>query len=271
MSRGLRLFTLCAVLGMVLVAGTANATHSWGGYHWARTANPFTLKFGDNVTSNWDAYLSTAISDWSVTSGSCNNPLNPVRGTIIAGSANPKNCRPTSGTIQVCNSSYGNNGWLGLASIWVTGGVHIVQGTVKVNDYYFNQAQYNTPAWHSSVMDQETGHTLGLDHQDTDFNNADLLDACGRGSCMDYSSDPANNTTPNQHDYDELVTIYTHLDSSTTIGASLPPSANAAADVDPSDQSAWGNPVKFANGRAIAFERDLGAGAKMLTYVIWAQ
>ena len=26
-------------------------------------------------------------------------------------------------------------------------------------------------------------------------------------------------TRPNQHDYDELVTIYTHLDSYTTLGA----------------------------------------------------
>jgi hypothetical protein len=32
-------------------APSANATHSWNGYHWARTANPFTLKLGDNLTS----------------------------------------------------------------------------------------------------------------------------------------------------------------------------------------------------------------------------
>lgn len=25
--------------------------HAWGTYHWARTANPFALKLGDNVTS----------------------------------------------------------------------------------------------------------------------------------------------------------------------------------------------------------------------------
>lgn len=32
-----------------------------------------------------------------------------------------------------------NNGWLGIASISVNGS-HITQGTVKLNDTYFNQA-----------------------------------------------------------------------------------------------------------------------------------
>ena len=27
---------------------------------------------------------------------------------------------------------------------------------------------------------------------------------------MDYSADPSNNTAPNQHDYDQLQTIYAH-------------------------------------------------------------
>ena len=39
--------------------------HAWGNYHWARPANPFALKLGDNVTSAWDAYLQGAFSDWS--------------------------------------------------------------------------------------------------------------------------------------------------------------------------------------------------------------
>ncbi|TFD09386.1 hypothetical protein E3T29_04385 [Cryobacterium sp. TMT1-66-1] len=46
-------------------ATAASANHSWGGYHWARTSNPFTLKLGDNVTSAWDSYLATTSSDWT--------------------------------------------------------------------------------------------------------------------------------------------------------------------------------------------------------------
>ena len=43
---------------------------------------------------------------------------------------------------------------------------------------------------------------------------------------MDYTADPdgggfygLSNLSPNQHDYDELDTVYSHLDSSNTAGA----------------------------------------------------
>jgi hypothetical protein len=48
---------------------------------------------------------------------------------------------------------------------------------------------------------------------------------------MDYTNDPTTNQHPNQHDYDELVTIYSHLDSFTTIGAADGP-ANATQQVE---------------------------------------
>lgn len=262
---------LTAVLATVLLsAGTASANHAWANYHWARTANPFTLQMGDNLTSVWDPFLAAASTDWAVTSGTCNNSLNPVRTTIVAGTAgNPKRCAAKSGTIQVCNSSYGNNGWLGIASIWVNGD-HITQGTVKLNDYYFNQPQYNTPAWRALVCEQEVGHCFGLAHQDENFTNPDLLDACGRGSCMDYSNDPANQGTPNQHDYDQLVTIYSHLDSFTTIAAGLPLAAGEA-DIDTANPGEWGRAIGFANGRANQFERDFGTGRKVITVVFWTE
>lgn len=266
MSRGVRLLPILAVLiSTILVARSASANHAWGCYHWSRPGNPFTVTFGNNLSSNWSPYLTTAASDWSITSGACNNSQNPVRGTVTAGGARGR-CRPTPGRVEVCNDTYGNNGWLGLAQIWVSG-CHITQGTVKLNDSYFNTSSYNTPAWRSMVMDQETGHTLGLDHQDTNFNNADLLDACGRGSCMDYSSDPSNNTKPNQHDYDELVTIYSHSD-----GAAAAVFANpASSGVDLDDPNAWGQAVRSLRGRAILYERTIGPDQKVFTWVIWAQ
>ena len=41
------------VTGAALVAVSlpTEASHSWGGYHWARKANPFTLKLGNNMTT----------------------------------------------------------------------------------------------------------------------------------------------------------------------------------------------------------------------------
>jgi hypothetical protein len=227
----------------------ALGNHSWGGYHWARTSNPFTLKVGDNVSGTWDGILDTTVSDWSVST--------VLDLTKVAGGTRVKPCKATTGRVEVCNASYGNNGWLGLAQIWITGGTHIVQGVTKVNDFYFNTATYNTTAWRNLVMCQEVGHTLGLDHQDENFDNANL------GTCMDYTSDPSSNQHPNKHDYDELVTIYSHLDSFTTLAAEM--SGSAAA-------SGWGRLVSSsANGRSSTYQLDLGNGQFVLTHVIWAR
>ncbi len=76
-----------------------------------------------------------------------------------------------AGKVRSCNASYGFNGWLGLASINITGGVHITQGYSKMNDSYFNGGGY-TETNRQHVMCQEIGHTLGLDHQST--SGADL-------------------------------------------------------------------------------------------------
>lgn len=254
-TRLLAVATAAALAVLTLPAGTAQANHAWNGYHWARTANPFTVELDDNVTSAWDSYLATASSDWSASS-----VLNTV---VVQGSFGGKNCRPNTGHVEVCNSTYGNTGWLGIAQIWITGGVHITQGAVKNNDTYFNQAQYNTPAWHRLVMCQEIGHTFGLDHQDENFNNGNL------GTCMDYTSDPdgpPSNEHPNQHDYDQLVTIYSHVDSfnTTIVGGA----ATSAVDDSP---SSWGRLVSGSASRGHGvYVRDLGHGNLVITHVIWA-
>jgi hypothetical protein len=246
--------SLAAVL-LALCAPDASATHSWGGYHWARTANPFTLKLGNNMSSAWASSLATASSDWSAS-----DVLNT---TVVTGLANPKNCRPTSGRVEVCNSRYGNNGWLGIANIWITGGTHITQGTVKLNDTYFNTATYNTPAWRALVTCQEIGHTFGLDHQDEAFDNPNL------DTCMDYTSSPGSNQHPNAHDYEELDSIYAHLDATTTIGQRV--GAGAAADIDTGDPRNWGRLMKLSrDGRTAIFELDLGGGRKLVTFVVYA-
>ena len=97
----LRVFSVCAIAMMGMV-GSLSASHSWSGYHWARTENPFRLKVGDNVSSVWEPYLAVAISDWSASDVLDLDP--------DAGGTRAKNCRPTSGRIEVCSASYGNNG-----------------------------------------------------------------------------------------------------------------------------------------------------------------
>lgn len=275
-----KLFGAALVIGgflaVVGVSPVAEANHSWGGYHWARTSNPLTLKLGDNVSPVWDAYLATASSDWTV-SDVLDTAVVAGKTNAVKGRNTPKNCLPTSGRVEVCNFKYGSNGWLGIASVWVSGS-HITQGTVKMNDTYFNTSTYNTPAWKNLVMCQEIGHTFGLDHQDEIFDNVNL------GTCMDYTSDPGglmygqlSNEHPNAHDYEELGIIYGHLDSINTASASLASIGNGkpalvGQDIDLNDPSAWGKAVKQdARGNDSLFVRDLGNDEKVFTFVTWAE
>lgn len=250
---------------LALVALPVSANHSWGGYHWARTSNPFTLKLGDNLSSAWDSYLNTTSSDWSA---SAVLDTTIVPGAALRHRSSNKDCTPGTGVVEVCNKTYGNNGWLGLAQIWISGG-HITKGATKVNDTYFNNSKYNTAAWRNLVMCQEVGHTLGLDHQDENFSNPNL------GTCMDYTNDPTSNQHPNQHDYDQLALIYSHLDSFTTIKqsvANLNASIIGALNSLNSDEHAdWGQELrKSSDGRGSLYVRDLGRGEKVFTFVIWA-
>lgn len=267
----IKLFNLRALLAgitgaaIIAAAGGVFASHSWGPYHWARSVNPFTLKLGDNVTSVWDAYLVESSSDWSISS--------VLDTAIVAGGTSRKNCRPTAGRIEVCNAAYGNNGWLGLAQIWINSSSHITQAVAKMNDTYFNTAAYNTPAWRRFVVCQEIAHGFGLAHQDENFWNPNL------GSCMDYTADPdgpLSNEHPNQHDYDQLEAIYAHLDSSTpTVKLGLPPSTksdNGDGEIELGEPRQWGKALrKGGDGRPSLYERDLGAGHKVFTFVIWAK
>jgi hypothetical protein len=269
MRRQSRLMLVLVVLCAVAVPAFLMANHSWNNYHWARTSNPFTLKVGDNVNSTWDPYLDGAISDWSAST--------VLDLTKVTGGTAPKSCRPTAGRIEACNASYGNTGWLGIAQIWLSGG-HISQAVTKLNDSYFNTAQYNTPAWRRMVACQEIAHDFGLDHQDENFSNANL------GSCMDYTDDPdggaggasstdPSNEHPNSHDFQQLQSIYSHTDSTTTVGAVLPASVSPAMrQLVLKNVEDFGPIVKAVkNGRGLAtyHEQDFGGGNKVVTHVFW--
>ena len=250
-----RIALIVALLSVFALPGITTANHSWAGYHWARTSNPLTLSLGDNVSSAWDPYLATTSSDWSVST-----VLNTT--TVPGAGASKRRCPWTSGRVEVCDYAYGYNGWLGVAQIYVSGS-HITQGQVRLNDSYFNTSTYGSSAWRNMVMCQEVGHTLGLDHQDTNFSNANL------GTCMDYTSNPSgppSNEHPNAHDYAQLVTIYTHLDSTTTALQTAP-----GKNADAAELGQWGQLVALTNGgRTSVYVLDAGGGFQVVTFVIWA-
>lgn len=82
-------------------------------------------------------------------------------------------------------------------------------------------------------------------------------------------------TKPNAHDFSMLNSIYSHLDSTTTVASTPGPVASAAAhggaDVDITDDPAsWGALMKqSANGRSSTYQRYNQDGSITLTHVYW--
>jgi hypothetical protein len=258
-----------AASAVLASAPAALASHSWSGYHWARTSNPFGLTFDNYVTSPWTTYLQGAATDWGARGTATDfygsfTATSPVTPSVTPNRGTDRKCRPLSGQVKVCDSTYGNNGWLGVAQVWVSGS-HITQATVKLNDTYYASSFYNTPVWRSGVVCQETGHTIGLDHQDTSGANFH--------TCMDYAKSPDTfNEHPNRDDYFELngvggstdpltghvvsvqgspVAIYTHLDSTTTTAAA----AAATGPLRRVHDDLW--------------VQDLAGGGKRFVFVFW--
>ncbi len=270
----------CGVL-VAMSTSPALANHAWNDYHWATRGTAFTLSLGNNLTTTeWQNDLATVSSQWS------SAPLaeRVLSTSVVVGNdiGRQKRCRPTSGRVEVCNASYGRTGWLGVATIWITSGSHIVQGTVKVNDTYLAPDSfytYNTAEERLHVICQEVGHTFGLDHQDTS--------GATYGTCMDYFhnvSRDARSTEPDQGDYDQLACIYDaalngqtltflgsnnpykaphsctgtgHDDGMTTVGAAG--YSPAAAELP-----AWANPSRDA------YVAHLPNGLTQISFVTWA-
>lgn len=264
-----------AACAAVLCVSPVAASHSWGSYHWARTGNPVALTINTALTGSWPQYVGPAVSQWDQSNVLALSGPNPVN-------AGTKKCNPIPGQILVCNALYGQRGWLGIASIWANGD-HITQGTTKLNDTYFNTARYNTPAWRAMVACQEIGHDFGLGHVNETFTDPNT------GSCMDYSNDPSGtagtngtnaNIAPDQHDFDQLATMYGHGDSTTTATAStnfgIRQVGRAAPQPVPGEgvgdtMADWGTPVhRDGKGRPDVFVKSLGGGHKVITHVFWA-
>lgn len=267
-----RTVAAAATASVLAFGGVLVADHSWGNYHWARTTSSFDLTVVNSTTPDWDPHVAQAAADWSQS-----NVLNMVQDT--GGGTDSKTrrqCRAPNGAVRICNLTYGNTGWLGIAGISIDAQGHIISGYTKLNDTYFATAYYNTPDWKQTVACQELGHNIGLDHQDEDFDNASLF------TCMDYQDPPF--AFPNAHDYEQLAEIYAHRDSYNSYAGSgsgggggggtcnAPPGKGcnkAGAPQDPPG-NAWGISLgrRGQKEKFLRIDRD---GTRHVTFVTWAR
>jgi hypothetical protein len=245
------------------------AHHRWENYRWARTKSPSTLQIANCLNDKeWDKHFKKATKDWNKPKafGAKSTPLlnRPVK-------CPAKNeCLETSGMTTVCNGEYGENGWLGLATIYIMGD-YIVQGAAQMNDTYFKMSRYNNPNEKRHVMCQEVAHTFGLGHQS--------VDGSSQNSCMDYFPNIDENakstlsTRPNEHDFEELHTIYAELDGFTTLAEPTRPSKKRPKKLkDPKNPKAWGKlKSQSPDGRGSIYENNDIAGATVITHVYWAE
>uniref|UniRef100_A0A7S1IYG1 Peptidase M10 metallopeptidase domain-containing protein n=1 Tax=Eutreptiella gymnastica TaxID=73025 RepID=A0A7S1IYG1_9EUGL len=175
----LSLVVLCFVYGAQSVCLT---DHWWNQYHWsfgsggrdltiANCHGPSSGRIkGKTVTSplttsDWSEIYQHVVGNW-------------VMDDALGYRLQPVSCNQNADIVML-NDFYGNTGWLGIAEISVSDGMHIDASWSKFNDYY--GYKYGDPkAVAKSVQCQEVGHTLGMDHQSETGENC--------GSCMDYWS-----------------------------------------------------------------------------------
>lgn len=263
---------LCATaLAATVLGSSLSADNAWNNYHWARTSNPFTLTVVNSLTSDWDLYADVSVSDWTASS-----VLDLTQKDESLDDRGRRRCEGPAGQVRICNMTFGFNQWLGIAGISIDTDGHIFTGYVKLNDSYFNTSYYNTDLWKQSVVCQELGHVLGLDHQDEDFDNEPLF------SCMDYQDPPF--AEPDDHDLAQLADIYAHLDGFNSYitesggggggggTCNAPPGkgCNKVGVPQGEGRGEWG----ISLGRRGAKERFLRIdpdGTRHVTFVTWAQ
>lgn len=138
----------CALLAFMIGAGAAMGTHRWGCWKYA---DAFVYWYNGGTGDYWNIYNEEAITDSNSWENSTDIDFIPV--------SSPG----STDHINAFNGAYGQNGWLGLASIVSYSGCTIRNGRVQLNQTYLDNGSY-TRTNKKHVACQEIGHLLGLNH-----------------------------------------------------------------------------------------------------------
>ena len=187
-SRIFKLLMLGALVAGLLVAVAAvSAFHPWNGYHWK--GDNLTPKVADRTSSSlYD--VPAAVNEWAALA----TPIQPRTG------------KGKNGNV-VAAEGYSPD-WLGLAQIYVDADGHISKGRVILNTILLGP--YG-PFVADHVACQEFGHVWGLEHNRIETNTCmnDAGNATTPAEWLAILNAPGSDS-PNQHDIDQLNTIYAH-------------------------------------------------------------
>ena len=182
---------------------------------WNNRDAGLTLEVLNALDDNWEILFELAIDDWDAGSP---DALTLVTTKVAVDNA----CEPVQGKLKVCNGDYGETRWRGINQVLLSNG-YIISSVAKLNEFYLAQAdsaQRRYTMCHEvshavglkyillairlthTVLLVQIGHGFGLPHTDENFFNADL------GNCMDYTSNPEANKSPDITNYAFLEDLY---------------------------------------------------------------
>lgn len=204
MTRRLLTALLLTTSALAALPAAAAADHAWyvngRPAHWASTVNPAQIDLGDNLSDpEWDNLRFYPALVWSIGPlASGQYGLSPyLRVSTRAGGL-------ASNEVEMSDGFYGQNGWVGEATIYVDSQSHIVDGDIELNlSYALSESEK------LAAINHEVGHTLGLGHE-----NATVM--CPVLCGIEY---------PVSHDYEVLATVNEHVDSYSTTTGEAPAAA----------------------------------------------
>jgi hypothetical protein len=171
---------------------TMHGAHAWGylcgsnRWHWPGT-HPQVL-FIDSSSVAWP--LSSAVATWNQSTA-----LDSLwRSGSTPCSTHTDVVSPDQNCVWVYSGSYQSQSWVGHTHLEPIAGTHVIDwAEIEFNDL-------NIPAgdahWHRETTCHESGHALGLDHNDY------------QTSCLYWTHTASRSNLPGQGDWEMLESIY---------------------------------------------------------------
>lgn len=120
---------------------------SLGDYEiWPNKGNGLKLTIQNALTTQWYPFLKQAVIDWDAAPA--------LTLTVVNATKPDPTCSQIRGILKVCNSDYGDTGWLGINDSVLQSNV-IYSSTSRMNEYYLNKS---SNALRQYVMCHEIGH-----------------------------------------------------------------------------------------------------------------